>query len=125
MYKCKIYSTSSDRKKVINDQNFQIYVSDRLNPVQVRLFLRFKEVPLRIFFTRNICSIKLFPLSSCQYVSTIPEKNVHVTDLLKIDIFVRICTEKMMGHQYSENSARDMYSNYNQMRAYLECSPNQ
>ena len=40
--------------------------------------------------------------------------------------FVRVCMEKMMGHQYiRENSARNIYSNYNQMRAYVECSPNQ
>ena len=30
--------------------------------------------------------LKLCPLSSCQYVSTIPEKILHVTDLSKIDI---------------------------------------
>ena len=33
--------------------------------------------------------------------------------------------EKMMDHQYRENSARKIYSNYNQMRAYVECSLNQ
>ena len=30
-----------------------------------------------------------------------------------------------MDHQYRENSARNIYSNYNQMRAYVECSQNQ
>ena len=30
-----------------------------------------------------------------------------------------------MDHQYKENDARNIYSNYNQMRAYVECSPNQ
>ena len=30
-----------------------------------------------------------------------------------------------MDHQYGENSARNIYSNYNQMRAYVECCPNQ
>ena len=30
-----------------------------------------------------------------------------------------------MDHQYRENGERDIYSNYNQMRAYIECSPNQ
>ena len=30
-----------------------------------------------------------------------------------------------MDRQYRENSARNTYSNYNQMRAYVECSPNQ
>ena len=30
-----------------------------------------------------------------------------------------------MDHQYGENDARNIYSNYNQMRAYVECFPNQ
>ena len=30
-----------------------------------------------------------------------------------------------MDHQYRENAARNIYSNYNQMRAYVECFPNQ
>ena len=30
-----------------------------------------------------------------------------------------------MDRQYRENGARNIYSNYNQMRAYVECSPNQ
>ena len=30
----------------------------------------------------------------------------------------------MMGHQYKENGTRNMYSDYNQMKAYAECSPN-
>ena len=30
-----------------------------------------------------------------------------------------------MDHQYRENSARNIYSNYNQMRAYVEYSLNQ
>ena len=28
-------------------------------------------------------------------------------------------------HQYGENGARNIYSNCNQMRAYVKCSPNQ
>ena len=28
-----------------------------------------------------------------------------------------------MDRQYRENGARNIYSNYNQMRAYVECSP--
>ena len=39
--------------------------------------------------------------------------------------FVRACTEKMMDHQYKKNDARNKNSNYNQMKAYVECSPNQ
>ena len=30
-----------------------------------------------------------------------------------------------MDHQYGGNGARNIYSNYNQMRAYVECFPNQ
>ena len=30
-----------------------------------------------------------------------------------------------MEHQYSKNGERNIYSNYNQMRAYVECSLNQ
>ena len=30
-----------------------------------------------------------------------------------------------MDHQYRENGARSIYSDYNQMRACVECSPNQ
>ena len=30
-----------------------------------------------------------------------------------------------MDHQYGKNGARNIYSNYNQMRAYVDCSPNQ
>ena len=29
-----------------------------------------------------------------------------------------------MDRQYRENGARNIYPNYNQMRAYVECSPN-
>ena len=39
--------------------------------------------------------------------------------------FVRDCIEKMIDHQYKENGTRNIYSNYNQMRAYVECFPNQ
>ena len=30
-----------------------------------------------------------------------------------------------MDHQYRKNGVRNIYLNYNQMRAYVECSPNQ
>ena len=39
--------------------------------------------------------------------------------------FVRVCMQKMMDHQYRENGARNIHSNHIQMRAYVECSPNQ
>ena len=30
-----------------------------------------------------------------------------------------------MDYQYRENGERNIYSNYSQLRAYVECSPNQ
>ena len=30
-----------------------------------------------------------------------------------------------MDHQHGEKGTRNIYSNYNQMRAYVECSPSQ
>ena len=39
--------------------------------------------------------------------------------------FCKDLYEKMMDYQYRENGARNIYSNYNQMKAYVECSPNQ
>ena len=30
-----------------------------------------------------------------------------------------------MDHQYGENGVRNIYSDYNQIRAYVECFPNQ
>ena len=67
-------------------------------------------------------SLKEVPefLSVCEYNSRgkpacyQPFKNRH---------FVGVCLAKMMDHQYEENGARNIYSNYNQMRAYVECSP--
>ena len=39
--------------------------------------------------------------------------------------FVRVCTEKMIDHLYRENGARNIYSNYIQMKTYFECYPSQ
>ena len=39
--------------------------------------MKVKEVPLLAILTYS----QTFPLNSCQYVSTIPEKKLHVTDL--------------------------------------------
>ena len=58
-------------------------------------------------------------------MSAIPEKKTACYRPLKNRYFVGVCTEKMMDHQYRENGARNTYSNYNQMRAYVECSLNQ
>ena len=59
-----------------------------------------------------------FPLSSCQHVSTIPEKNPHVNELN--EHFVRVCTDKIIDHQYRENGARNIYLNYNKMLNALQ-----
>ena len=67
--------------------------------------------------------LKLFPLSSCQYVRTIPEKKPACYRPFKNGHFERVRAEKMMDHQYRENGARNIYSNHNQVRAYVECSP--
>ena len=64
-------------------------------------------------------------MSSCQYVSTIPEKKTSSYRPLKNRHFVGVCTEKIMDDQHRENGARNIYSNYNQMRAYVDCSRNQ
>ena len=64
-------------------------------------------------------------MSSCQYVSTIPEKKLHVT-FQKLTVCEGLYVENDGPmDQYRENGARNTYSNYNQMRAYVECSPNQ
>ena len=53
--------------------------------------------------------LKLFFLSSCQYVITIPEKKKTVCNRpLRNEHFIRVCTEKMMDHQYGE-TARQTY----------------
>ena len=64
-------------------------------------------------------------MSSCQYVSAIHEKNTACYQPFKNGHFVRVCTKRMMDHQYGENGTRNIYPDYNQMRAYVECSPNQ
>ena len=92
------------------------------NLVHLGRFLHFSQKVVRVTLRRFP---KLFTMSSCQYESTIPEKEVHVCRPFKNWHFVRICTERMTDHQYGENGARNIYSNYNQMRAYVECSPNQ
>ena len=60
----------------------------------------------------SICEHNSWKKTACYR----PLKNRH---------FVVVCTEKMMDRQYREKNARNIYSNYNQMRAYVECSPNQ
>ena len=82
-----------------------------------------KEIPLLAILTRNISS-NFFPwVLVNMWVQFLKKtacyrcfKNLH---------FIRVCTERMVDHQYGENGARNIYSNNNQMRAYVECSPNQ
>ena len=57
-------------------------------------------------------------------MNTIAEKAARYRPL-KNRHFVRVCAEKIMDHQYRVNGARNIYLNYNQMRAYVECSHNQ
>ena len=85
---------------------------------------RFKEVSLLAILTRNISS-NFFLLSSCYYVSTIPEKITASYRRFKNRHYVTVSKEKMMDRQRKENGPRNTYSNYNQMKAYVNCSPNQ
>ena len=86
--------------------------------------LRFLGGSLIYYFNEKHI-LKLFPLSSCQYVGTIPEKKTAGYRPFRNGHFVRVCTEKMMNHQYKGIGAINIYSNYNQIRAYVECSPDQ
>ena len=74
------------------------------------LFHYLRRFPYTCYFDGKRI-LKRFPLSSCQYVSTIPEKKTACYRPSKNRHFVRVCTEKMKDHQYRENGAR--------------CSPNQ
>ena len=85
--------------------------------------LQLKEVPLLAILTRNISS-NFFPLVLVNMSVQFLKKNC-MLPTFENRHFVRVCTEKTMDHQYRENGARNIYSNYNQMRAYVECSPNQ
>ena len=85
--------------------------------------VKFKEVTLLSILTRNIYS-NFSPefLSMFEYNS---EKKTVCCRPFKQGHFVRACMEKMRNHKYKENGARNIHSNYNQMRVYAECSPNQ
>ena len=61
-------------------------------------------------------------LSICEYNSG---KKTACYRPFKNEHFVRACMEKMMDHQYKENGARNIYSNYNQIGAYVEYFLNQ
>ena len=84
---------------------------------------RAKEVPLLAILTRNVYS-NFSPefLSICEYNSR--QKTACYRSFKNRD-FVRACMEKMMDHQYEENGAKNIYSNWNQMRAYVEYSSKQ
>ena len=86
--------------------------------------IEFKEAPLT-YYSDEKHILKLYSLSSCQYVSTVSEKKTACYRPLKNGHFIRVCTERTMDYQYGGKGARNIYSNYNQMRAYVECFPNQ
>ena len=87
------------------------------------LTAKLKEVPYLLFWRETYP--QTFSLEFLSIWSTIPEKKTACYRPLKNRHFVGVCTEKMTDHQYRENSARNIYSNYNQMRTYVECSSNQ
>ena len=67
------YAYAAIQEKFKSDDELVNYLSKKLkytDNVGNKHFI--KEVPLPAILTTNI--LKLFPLSSCQYVSTIPEK---------------------------------------------------
>ena len=63
-------------------------------------------------------------LSTCEYCIQFLKKPACYRPFRKWH-FVMVCTEKMMDHQYEKNGARNTYSNYNKMRAFVDSSPNQ
>ena len=106
--------------KTINPWWTQICISLMHILCAMYFFSHLKEVPWLSILTRNISSnffhwvlVNMWVKKTACYR---PLKNRH---------FIRVCTERMMDHQYGENGGRNMYSNYNQMRAYVKCSPNQ
>ena len=82
------------------------WLQKKLQTFKYERIYHFKEVLLLAILTRNKSSN--FPLSSCQYVSTIPEKTAFYRPF-KNGHFVRVSTEKMMDHQYRENGARSIF----------------
>ena len=54
--------------------------------VSIDVWVRAWDRALGISGVKFCPGIRLFPLRSCQYVSTISEKKLHVTDLSKMDI---------------------------------------
>ena len=68
--------------------------------------------------------LKLFPLSSCQYMRTVPEKNCMIQIFQKLAFCKGLYCEND-GPSIQGSGARNIQSNCNQMRAYAECYPNQ
>ena len=75
-------------------------------------------------FLRETCP-QTFPLISCQYVRTIHEKINYMLPTFQKWTFYKGLYRENDGPSYEENSTRNIYSNYYQMRAYVECSLNQ
>ena len=84
----------------------------------------FKEAPLLASLTRNISSNFFLSVFVNMWVQFL-EKETACYRPFKNQHFVRVCKEKMMDYQYRGNGTRNINSNYNQMRAYVECSQNQ
>ena len=89
----------------------------------ISFHLHIKEVPLVAILTRNTSS-NFFPWVFVNMWVQFLKKTACYRPL-KNGHFIRVCTERMMDHQYGGNGARNVYPNYNQMRAYVECPPNQ
>ena len=79
---------------------------------------------LYLLFWRETYS-QTFSAEFLSYLSKIPEEKTACHRPLKNQHFVGVCTDKMMDRRLRETSAINIYSNCNQMRPYVECSPNQ
>ena len=98
-------------------------LSDEINLFR-RCSSHLNRFPLFAILTRNISS-KLSSLCSCQYVSTIPEKNCVLPTFQKWT-FCRVLYGENDGSSIQgKRHEKHIYSRKNQMTAYVECSTNQ
>ena len=91
-------SRNMSRKASIESGNLQRYDEQSIDCL--------KEVPLLAILTRNIYS-NFSPdfLSVCEYNS---QEKTACYQPFKNGHFVRACMEKMMGHQYNKNGAKNI-----------------
>ena len=61
-----------------------------------------------LLFCKYVYILKLFSLSSCQYVRTVPKKETTCYRPFKNRHFIRVCKEKIMDHQYRK-TVRETY----------------